>query len=331
MAVALGLVAITGLLVLLSDPGLRTGIATSRAPAAIRGIRRPRDAIALGISRLLPWAQPHVVQAAARAAFPEAFSGFSPEASLGGGRGARALARGRPARAGATAPQASRVGGDAVRRVSVASHPWTPPRVFRRTYLGTSERPRQPGSNELPGQTFLVASPERRHAAGSPSERTRILLVLSVPGAIPAPAGVVAIRVAGQDVVVDAAEGILDPRFRSGYTSTRLVCGTPETGAAPGPDASRFRRHRPAARRARCTARAPARTPTTSGSRARSAYLQTELRLLPARRSLPVAPAGRGVRPREASRLVPVLRQCRRRPAPPAGCAHALRVGLPAP
>ena len=183
MGVTVGVVALTGVLVLLSDEGY--------GPASVRLRRVVRLAVfvvlaagvAIGISRLLPWAQPHVVQAAARAAFPEATSGFSPEASLGGSEELK-LSSEVVLRAWSDRPRKLRAWVatrfDGARWLpspgpilSVPGSSWAPPGELAAWF------------DELRGQTFLLASPESAAPVGVRLERTRILLILPVPGSIP--------------------------------------------------------------------------------------------------------------------------------------------------
>ncbi len=233
MAVVLGLVVLAGLLVLLSAPGYGPASPLLARLLRLAGFAVMALTIALGISRLLPWAQPHVVQAAARAAFPEAISGFSPETRLGDA-GELQLSTEVVLRVWSDRPRKLRASA-AMRFDGRAWH--GAPGTLRRVPVSTWVPPGDLAAwlDELPGRTFLVASPESAGLVSSPAGRTRILLVLSVPGAIPAPAGVVAIRVPVQDIVADAA-GLLGPSLPP-ETYYSLVNGTPEKGDSPGPEA----------------------------------------------------------------------------------------------
>lgn len=232
MGVAVGVVSLTGLVVLLGDEGYGAASTRLRRLMRVAGFAVLAAAIAMAISRLLPWAQPYVVQAAARAAFPEASSGFSPEASLGE---AEELTLSPEVVLRAWSDRPLKLRAWVATRFDGARWHATPGPV--RSVPGSAWAP--PGAlaawfDEVPGQTFLVDSPESSAQTAVQPERTRILLILSVPGSIPAPAGVVALRAPAGRVAVDAA-GLLGPALPAG-TLYALVSGTAETGDAPGSD-----------------------------------------------------------------------------------------------
>jgi transglutaminase-like putative cysteine protease len=233
MGLAIAVVAFTGLLVLVSDEGHGPTAARLRRLIRLAVFALLATVLALGVSRLLPWAQPHVVQAAARAAFPDATSGFSPDASLGGTE-ELSLSTEVVLRAWSERPRklrawvATRFDGRrwyAVPRPAhgLAGGNWTPPRELRTWF------------DEIPGQTFLVSPLDSAERIGARAERTRILLVLPVPGAIPAPWGVVALRALAPRLSVDGAQ-LLGPALPAGALYA-LASGALDTGEAPGSEA----------------------------------------------------------------------------------------------
>jgi hypothetical protein len=228
MGLAVAVFAFTGLLVLVSDEGHGPTAARLRRLIRLAGFALLATVLAFGVSRLLPWAQPHVVQAAARAAFPDATSGFSPDASLGGAE-ELSLSTEVVLRAWSERPRklrawvATRFDGarwyPAARPAQgLAGGTWTPPGDLG-TWFG-----------EIPGQTFLVSPLDAAERIGARAERTRILLVLPVPGAIPAPTGVVAVRALAPRISVDGAE-LLGPALPAGALYA-LASGALATGEA---------------------------------------------------------------------------------------------------
>ena len=238
MGAALAAVTLTGLIVLVSDGGAGPAAARLRRLARLVGFVGLAAALALGISMLLPWVQPQVVQYAARAAFPEASSGFSPEANLGGVE-ELSLSSEVVMRVWSNAPRklrawvATRFDGKswqaAAGRVrNVAPSDGTPPADLT-AWLG-----------DVSGTTFLIpASGKTSEPPARPSvaaERTKILLVLAVPGAIPASAGVVAVRAPATRLTVSETE-LLGPPLPAGSVYA-LLGGAPPTRDSSGRDAA---------------------------------------------------------------------------------------------
>ncbi len=232
MEVAVAAVALGAAFLLLSDQ--RPGPASARRRRLIRfgPFALLVGVVSAGIAWALPRAQPQVVQAAVRAAFPTAISRFSPEARLGASEElelssevAMRVWTGRPHKLRAWV--ATRFDGTtwlrtpgAVRRVLPA--PSIPPGELA-AWLG-----------EVPGETFLVASPEQEALLGSSPERIRVLLVGSIPGSIPAPRGLLIARVRTERLGVDPS-GLLSPALAPDSLYSALSA-TPGPEPAPGTD-----------------------------------------------------------------------------------------------
>jgi transglutaminase-like putative cysteine protease len=232
MEVAIAAVALGAALILLSDQ--RPGPASARRRRLVRFVPFALliGLVGAGIAWALPRAQPQVVQAAARAAFPQATSRFSPEARLGGTE-ELALSPEVAMRVWTERPQklrawvATRFDGTtwlrtpgAVRRVLAAP---SMPQGELATWLA-----------EVPGETFLVASPESEAPLGSPLERLRVLLVGSIPGSIPAPRGLLVARVRTERLGIDPS-GLLSPALAPDSLYS-MLSGTPGPEPAPGAD-----------------------------------------------------------------------------------------------
>jgi transglutaminase-like putative cysteine protease len=232
MDVAVAAVALGGAFLLLSDQ--RPG------PAAARRSRLVRFApfallvgvIAAGIAWALPRAQPHVVQAAAQAAFPTGTSRFSPEARLGG---AEELTL--------SSEVAMRVWTDRPQKLRA----WVATRFDGATWLRTpgAVRRMSPALSlpptelaawlaEVPGETFLVGSEQRAAPLDSPLDKVRVLLVGTIPGSIPAPRGLLFARVRTERLGIDPS-GLLTPALAPDSLYS-VLSGTPGPEPAPGTD-----------------------------------------------------------------------------------------------
>jgi transglutaminase-like putative cysteine protease len=221
-SVGLATLAAVVLLAAARDAGPASGAFARVARFAIFGLAAA--GFGWGIAWFLPWLQPKVIQAAARAAFPEAETGFSLETGLGDVEELRLSPR-VVLRVWTDLPQklrgavATRFDG---RRWHAAGSGPPEPLAHAGSPAETVLASRLEG---VPGETFRVPG-----AAGDGElVATRLVQVGPLEGALVAPAGVALLRGPLARVLVDAA-GILSPSAAAGQ-----VYGTLNR---PGPDGS---------------------------------------------------------------------------------------------
>ena len=224
-SVGLAALAAVVLLAAAHGPGPASGVVARVSRFAIFGLAAA--GLAWTIAWFLPWLQPKVIQAAARAAFPDAETGFSLDTTLGDFEELRLS-----------------------------------PRVVLRVWTGSPQKLRGAVATRFDGRRWHTApgSSEPLLRAGSPAERalaarldgvpgetfraggtldgellvTRLTQVGPVEGALVAPAGVALVRGPLERVLMDAA-GVLSPPPAAGQvygTLNRLGGGG---GGEPGP------------------------------------------------------------------------------------------------
>jgi transglutaminase-like putative cysteine protease len=181
------------------------------------------------IAWLLPWLQPKVIQAAARAAFPEAETGFSLETGLGDVEELR-LSPQVVLRVWTGLPQklrgavGSRFDG---RRWHPAGPAWPEPLARAGSPADTALAAPLEG---VAGETFRMPGGRRDGELVA----TRYVQVGPIEGALVAPAGVALVRGPLARVLVDAA-GILSPPAVAGQVYATLNRPGPDGGGEPAP------------------------------------------------------------------------------------------------
>ena len=224
MRVTVGLCAITAVALLATPSGGGPGAVARVARIAAFGLAA--TAVAVSIAWLLPWAQPKVLQAAAKFAFPDAETGFSLETRLGDVGELRLSPR-----------VVLRVWTDRPQNLRGAVATEFDGRVWHTPYLGINApvSPAEPATDPLlaslqdvEGTTFLVSRPE----PGVPLVAMRIQQVAPLSGTLVAPPGVVLIRGPQARLVVDE-HGILNPPAPAGKVYGVLNAPGPQAGSEP--------------------------------------------------------------------------------------------------
>jgi transglutaminase-like putative cysteine protease len=207
MRVTVGLCAITAVALLAAPSGGGPGAVTRVARIAAFGLAA--TAVAVSIAWLLPWAQPKVLQAAAKFAFPDAETGFSLETRLGDVGELRLSPR-----------VVLRVWTDRPQNLRGAVATEFDGRVWHTPYPGINAPvpPAEPAMDpfltrlqDVEGETFLMSRPE----PGVPLLAMRILQVAPLSGTLLAPSGVVVVRGPQARLVVDENR-ILNPPAPAG-------------------------------------------------------------------------------------------------------------------
>jgi len=232
MEIAVAAVALGAAFLLLNDK--RPGPASARRWRLVRfgPFALLVGVVGAAIAWALPRAQPRVIQAAAQAAFPAGTSRFSPEARLGGTEELTL-----------SSEVAMRVWTDRPQKLRA----WVATRFDGATWLRTRSavRPVFPAPStppaelvtwlaEVPGETFLVTSEQRETSPAIPLDRARVLLVGAIPGSIPAPRGLLIVRVRTERLGIDPS-GLLTPALAPDSLYA-VLSGTPGPEPAPGPD-----------------------------------------------------------------------------------------------
>jgi transglutaminase-like putative cysteine protease len=221
MRETVGLCAIAAV-ALLAARGPRGSGAAARV-AGLLAFGLAAAAVAASIAWLLPWAQPKVLQAAAKLTFPDAATGFSLETRLGDVGDLRLSPR-----------VVLRVWTDRPQNLRGAVATTFDGRSWHSPYPGTSTSvpptepsidPRLKTIEDVEGMTFQLGRP--RH--GIPLVATRILQVAPLSGTLLAPSGVAFVRGPQGRLVVDG-NWILNPPALPGKIYGVLNAPGPQAG-----------------------------------------------------------------------------------------------------
>lgn len=222
MHVTVGLCAITAVALLAAASDRGSGTAARVAGLAAFGLAAA--AVASSIAWLLPWAQPKVLQAAAKYTFPDAETGFSLETRLGDVGELKLSPR-----------VVLRVWTDRPQKLRGAVATVFDGRSWHSPYPGTSAPvpPAEPAMaplltplEDVEGMTFLVHRP----SPGIPLVAMRILQVAPLSGTLLAPPGVVFVRAPQGRLVMDGNR-ILNPPAPAGKVYGVLNVPGPESGS----------------------------------------------------------------------------------------------------